>query len=34
MERAASDGGPLVVEAGVGRLSGKLLILRLTARGL
>jgi hypothetical protein len=34
MERAASVGGPLVVEAEAGRLSGKLLILRLTALGL
>ena len=32
MERAARDGGPLLV--GAGRLSGKLLILRLTALGL
>ena len=34
MERVASVGGPLVVEAEAGRLSGKLLILRLTALGL
>ena len=33
-KRAASAGGPLVVEAEAGRLSGKLLILRLTALGM